>query len=94
MLRGGKTYVRSQLNLAGDEDLNATGDLDVLGSLTLESSNKRQATVDANGIDRVFEVGTSTPVSATFKRVTIRGGDASSSGESRRRASTPSMAAR
>jgi hypothetical protein len=81
VLRGGKTYVRSQLNLAGDEDLNATGDLDVLGSLTLESSNKKQATVDANGIDRVFEVGTSTPVSATFKRVTIRGGDTSSSAE-------------
>src|SRR5205809_1117786 len=55
-----------------------SGALDVLGALNLESSNKKLAVIDANGIDRVLEVGTGTPVSATFKRVTIRGGDASS----------------
>jgi hypothetical protein len=81
VLRGGKTYNLRLDNVAGDEDANKTGDLDVLGSLTLRSSNKKLATVDANGIDRVFEVGTSAPVSATFKRVTIRGGDAADSSE-------------
>jgi fibronectin-binding autotransporter adhesin len=79
VLRGGKTYNLFLMNTAGSEDLNATGDLDVLGALNLESSNKKLAAIDANGIDRVFEVGTGTPVSATFRRVTIRGGDASGS---------------
>ena len=81
LLKGGKTYHLSVANVSGDEDLNATGDVDVLGSLSITTSNKKLATVDANGIDRVFEVGTSTPVSATFRRVTIRGGDASESSE-------------
>jgi len=81
VLRGGNVYNLGLSNTAGEEDQNATGDLDVLGRLTIGSSNKKLATVDANGIDRVFEVGTSAPVSATFKRVTIRGGDAADSSE-------------
>jgi hypothetical protein len=77
VLRGGKTYNLSQLNIAGQEDeANATGDLDVLDSLVIRSSNRKPATVDANGIDRVFEVGPSSPVSATFQRIVIRGGKA------------------
>ena len=80
-LRGGKTYNLGLDNLSGEEDANATGDLDVLRSLTIRSSNKKLATVDANGIDRVFEVGASAPVSATFKRVKVRGGNASDSSE-------------
>jgi hypothetical protein len=79
VIQGGKTYDLTAPNSAGDEDANATGDLDVLGGLTIASSNHKQATVDANGIDRVFEVGPSSPVSATFQRVTIRGGKGDSS---------------
>jgi len=74
LLRGGKTYNLAQPNTSGDDDLNATGDLDVLGALRIKSSNKKPATVNANGIDRVFEVGPSTSVNATFNRIVIRGG--------------------
>jgi CSLREA domain-containing protein len=74
VLRGGKVYNLRLVNVAADEDANATGDLDVLRSLTIRSSKKTLATVDANGIDRVFEVGPAAPVSAIFKRLVIRGG--------------------
>jgi hypothetical protein len=80
VLKGGKTYELGLDNTAGDEDLNATGDLDVLGSVAIKSSNKKLATVDANGIDRVFEVGPASPVSAAFKRVVIRGGQSAPGG--------------
>jgi len=76
VLQGGKTYGLSLSNLAGEEDANATGDLDVVRSLTIKSSNAKLATVDANSIDRVFEIGTNSPVSATFRRVTITDGHA------------------
>ena len=61
VLRGGKTYVLSLLNLPDNEDLNATGDLDVLGPLTIKSSNEKLATVDAEGIDRVPQTDPSNP---------------------------------
>lgn len=76
VVRGGKTYTLALLNSAGNEDLNATGDLDVRGSLTIRSSNKQLATVDANAIDRVFETGPSGAVSATLSRLLIRRGSA------------------
>jgi hypothetical protein len=74
VLRGGKTYTLGLDNVGAQEDVNASGDLDVLGSNVIKSSNRRLATVDANGIDRVFDVGPSTAVSATFTRITIRNG--------------------
>jgi CSLREA domain-containing protein len=80
VLQAGKTYNLSIPNVAGDEDLNATGDLDILGSLKIVSSNKKRAKVDANGIDRVFEVGPASAVSASFKYLKIRGGMSSGNG--------------
>ena len=80
VLRGGKTYNLGLDNTAGDEDLNATGDLDVLGSVAIRSSNHKLATIDAKGIDRSFEVGPTLPVSATFKRLVIRGGQSAPGG--------------
>jgi hypothetical protein len=78
-LEGGKTYKLSIGNAGGvDEDANATGDLDILGSLKILSSSKEKAAkVNAKGIDRVFEVGSTAPptgVSATFKFLKIMGG--------------------
>lgn len=76
VLRGGKIY---NLGLPGDEDLNATGDLDILHSLTIKSSSKKLATVDANGIDRVFHTGPSGVANVIFKRLRIRHGSVPSS---------------
>jgi predicted outer membrane repeat protein len=72
VLHGEKTYNLGLDNTAGDEDSNATGDLDILGSIAIESSNGKLATVDANAIDRVFDVVS--PVSVTFRRIAIRDG--------------------
>jgi hypothetical protein len=72
VLHGGKTYNLGLDNAAGQEDANATGDLDILGSIAIRSSNGKLATVDANAIDRVFDVVS--PVSVTFKRIEIRDG--------------------
>ena len=45
------------LALAGaEEDANATGDLDVLASVTIEGASATTTIVDANGLDRVFDV--------------------------------------
>lgn len=74
MLRGGRTYTLGLDNVGAAEDANATGDLDVLGSIVIRSSNRTPATVDANGIDRVFDIGPSAAVSAAFTRITIRNG--------------------
>jgi CSLREA domain-containing protein len=76
VLRGGKTYVLSLPRSMAGEDLNTSGDLDVLDGLTVTSSNRKRATVDANGIDRVFQIGPDAAVSATFRRIVIRDGDA------------------
>lgn len=52
-LRGGKTY---HLTLSGVEDLNASGDLDVIGELEIAAGGGGKATIDAGGTDRVIEV--------------------------------------
>lgn len=74
VLRGGKTYTLGLGNVGAHEDVNATGDLDVLDSIVIKSSSRTLATVDANGIDRAFDVGPSSAVSATFTRIAIRNG--------------------
>lgn len=74
VLRGGKTHTLGLANVGPHDDANATGDLDVLDSIVFRSSDRALATVDANGVDRVFDVGPSSPVSATFTRIAIRNG--------------------
>lgn len=65
------------LSIAGSgEDLNATGDLDVTGDLTINGAGARSTIVDANGIDRVFDVFN---VTASLNDLTIQNGDAPAS---------------
>jgi len=60
------------LTIAGqDEDAAATGDLDVTAPLTIEGAGPGATIVDANGIDRVFDVG----VTTTLRGLTVTGGD-------------------
>jgi hypothetical protein len=75
VLHGGDTYKLTRKNAGGvDEDLNHTGDLDITDTVRIVSSNKQLATVNANGIDRAFEVAPSGPATARFKYLGIRGG--------------------
>jgi hypothetical protein len=78
VLEEGKTYKLSIPTGAGppDENLNATGDLDIRESLKIQSSGKKLATVNAQRINRVFDVGPAFPggVTAIFKRLKITGG--------------------
>ena len=51
------------LTLAGDnEDSNATGDLDITGVLTIAGAGASSTRVNANGIDRVFDIAYSAGV--------------------------------
>jgi CSLREA domain-containing protein len=79
VLQAGKTYKLSIPNAAPTgEDLAATGDLDINGSLRIQSnSSDKQATVHAQGIDRVFDVSPVTPANAKFRLLKIRGGTVS-----------------
>jgi CSLREA domain-containing protein len=75
-----KTYNLSIENtLPVGEDEAAEGDLDVTDTLRVNHSGKGRAKVDANGIDRVFDLldGGST----TFKRIVIRGGNDPDAGD-------------
>src|SRR5436190_22181895 len=40
----------------GNDDTNATGDFDIASNITLEASDKRKANIDANDVDRAFDV--------------------------------------
>ena len=53
VLEGGETYSRT---LGGVDDLNASGDLDVAGKLTIKVIGGGKATIDANDLDRAIEV--------------------------------------
>ncbi|NBC16421.1 MAG: hypothetical protein GVY18_03790, partial [Bacteroidetes bacterium] len=55
------------------EDANATGDLDVVGDLTLSGVGARSTVIDAAGIDRVLELVSG---SLTLDGVTVTGGQA------------------
>ena len=65
-----------ELSLEGtSEDNGLTGDLDINGkSLTVLGAGQDETTIDANGIDRVFDV--IGDVSVAISNVTITGGDA------------------
>lgn len=63
------------LSIAGtDEDLAETGDLDILDSVIVRSSSNALTTIDASGLDRVFDVldGGET----RFENLIITGGEA------------------
>jgi CSLREA domain-containing protein len=66
---------RYVLALAGaDEDANATGDLDISSDVVISGAGAASTTVDANGIDRVFDIHANS--TATIEGVTITGGRA------------------
>jgi CSLREA domain-containing protein len=81
ILTSGKIFKLS-LDGAG-ESAAATGDLDITGPLTIRSaSHKKVALINAQGIDRVFDVNPlgALGVQATFRLLAIRGGDAGTVG--------------
>jgi parallel beta-helix repeat protein len=79
ILRGGKTYDLQRVNTLGnDEDANDLGDLDILDSLRVRSSNRQLATIDANRLDRVFEMDQSDAVKFGLTRLRLTGGESSS----------------
>jgi hypothetical protein len=58
---GAQSYRLTEANVGGDEDVNATGDLDVSQDVTVVGATAHQTTIEAGaspetGIDRVFEV--------------------------------------
>lgn len=66
------------LSLAGtSEDNAATGDLDIKGDLTITGNGSTKTIIDANRIDRVFEVLEFTVV---FNDLTIKGGNINTDG--------------
>lgn len=75
-LRGGKTYRRSGTP-GSNEDLAADGDLDVRSPLTIKSSSRRLAAVNARHNERVFEVPFTSGTSASrlaLKRLKVMNG--------------------
>ncbi|WP_374681439.1 DUF4347 domain-containing protein, partial [Accumulibacter sp.] len=66
------------LNLPGaGEDLNASGDLDLRGNVTITGAGSGSTVIDGNALDRVFDIQAG--VTATLSDVTIRGGSLTSS---------------
>jgi CSLREA domain-containing protein len=64
------------LAIAGTgDDLNLSGDLDILGNLTLSGAGMQATVVDGQQLDRVFHV---TGGSVTFRRLTVQGGASAS----------------
>jgi hypothetical protein len=75
MLSGGATYNLSRKNPGGTDDDNAQhGDLDITDNLRIVGTHHKLATVNANGIDRVFDVAPTGPATAQFSYLRIRGG--------------------
>jgi hypothetical protein len=63
------------LTLTGsEEDAAATGDLDVLDDLTINGTRQASTTIDAAGLDRVFQVLGGTDISLSMSDLTITGG--------------------
>lgn len=62
------------LSITGtDEDAAATGDLDLAQSVTISGAGASTTTIDADGLDRAFDV-LSVGIGAFFEGVTIQGG--------------------
>ena len=68
-LESGQTYTLSR-----EGGTATTGDLDVNGNLTIQTSGSTNAIIDANEINRVFEAGESGTVNLTLIRITVTGG--------------------
>lgn len=67
------TYI---LTIVGsDEDAAATGDLDITSNLTINGANANSTVIDANGIDRVFDIIGG--VTVNISDVRVSGGDPS-----------------
>lgn len=63
------------LTLAGSaEDANTTGDLDVLGQVVIDGAGAGSTTIDAHGIDRIFDIYGG--ISATISGVKVMNGRA------------------
>jgi hypothetical protein len=78
ILLGANTY---QLTLSGQDDLAQVGDLDITrsgGTLTIQGAGAASTIIDANMIDRAFEITNGGTV--IFKDLTIRHGLATDSG--------------
>ena len=59
------------------EDLAATGDLDITEELTIVGADQSTTFIDANGLDRVFDVHAQT---LTLKNLTVTGGSGGTAG--------------
>lgn len=65
------------LSISGDEASGLAGDLDILESVTIEGAGPVNTIIDANGIDRVFEIFSGNQVQ--LSQLTLRDGDAGGS---------------
>jgi hypothetical protein len=71
---------RVDLSIGGTgEDAAATGDIDILDPVSIVGASRDVSVIEANGIDRVFDVR-SGATNGTFTRLTITGGSTTSSG--------------
>ncbi len=66
------------LTLAGNENLGAAGDLDILDGLTLLGDGAASTIIDGGGIDRIFQVPGG--ITAEIRDVTLRNGRAPGDG--------------
>jgi hypothetical protein len=61
----------------GDEQCSLSGDLDVTSDITIIGAGADQTTIDANGLDRVFELVLDTGARLHLQDLTVTGGDTS-----------------
>ena len=81
-LNAAATYTLSLANVGGQENLNRTGDLDIFSATTktyIFTTNGPAATIDANFIDRVFQIVGSN-VTVKFQNVMLENGKAQDDG--------------
>lgn len=64
--------------LSGDDDTSATGDLDILDTLTITGAGQDQTFLDAADLDRVLHILSG--VSLTLSKLTLRNGTAATGG--------------
>jgi len=69
MLKSGETY---DLSIAGADDANAVGDLDVNSGITIAPTRRERATIDANDVSRVLHIVD--PGALELSRLVITGG--------------------
>ena len=64
------------------EDGNATGDFDVIDTVTIRGAGRNLTVIDGQQLDRVFEVRGSSPgsIKVILERMTVRNGAAASNG--------------